>query len=206
MRNLFQTGLITLCLFLNACDKNQGNATSFTESMITSQARAVENLEENTNIALSQAKSWLEDPVREQFRPIQGFAEQVDAAITELQSTTSEIQLLLEKSGNQSAELQAAYLRLRTQLEEEEQELKDDYELFLYQHQQAFSYTDEELAIKIQNFNSQVILLDEAWSSLRLEWSTDQFKMMLAKTNLDLATLKNWIINDLSSIFGGRAF
>jgi hypothetical protein len=205
MTKLFQIGLITLCFLLNACTNQQEDAAAFTDSMLASHERAVENLEENTNIALSQTKYWLENPAKAQFTPIAMFAEQVDATITEIQLSISKTQLLLEQ-GASNAKLQEPYLRLRTQLEELEQKLNNNYQQFLSQYQQDFSISDEKVAIKIENFSAQVSLLDESWRSLSLQWSSAQFKLMLAKTNLDLATVKNWIINDLNTIFGGRSF
>jgi hypothetical protein len=205
MTKLFQIGWIILCFLLNACTNQQEDAAAFTDSMLASHERAAENLEENTNIALSQTKWWLEDPAKAQFVPIGRFAEQVDADITELQYSISKTQLLLEQ-GASNAKLQEPYLRLRTQLVELEQNLNSNYQQFLSQYQQEFSISDEKFAVKIENFAAQVSLFDEAWRSLSLQWSSAQFKLMLAKTNLDLATMKNWIINDLNTIFGGRSF
>ncbi|MEL7220563.1 MAG: hypothetical protein AAGJ93_04540 [Bacteroidota bacterium] len=205
MKNLFAITFFAISLFVVACSSPSANNEAFIISIANSYERAVENLEENTNLALSQSKSWLEDPSRYQFRPIHQFEEQVDADITELQYTIVNTQLSISK-GTSPSQQKETYTSLQKALEELEQKLNTNYQQFLSEYQEDFLLDDDDFVNKIEYFSSQTQLLDEAWNASEFNWSVDQYQLILAKTHLDLATVKNWVINDLSGLYGGRGF
>lgn len=206
MKNLFAIAFFAISLFAVACSNPSTNNEAFIISMANSYERAIENLEENTNLALSQSKSWLEEPSRSQFRSIHQFEEQVDADITELQNSIIKTQLSITKGAASNSIQEESYTSYRKALEELEQKLNTSYQQFLSDHQDDFLLNDDDFVNKIEYFSAQTQLLDEAWRPSGFNWSVEQYQLILAKTHLDLSTVKNWIINDLSGLYGGRGF